>query len=150
MTEDPAHPKTLFPNKIQCPQCHNEHDDASHTSITGIYDEWNEEKVLEYLNQMYLKKNVFKTSKDYLAITSSLGTSNYESENKIRSNINASGMFGILNVFALFSSSSTPLVERKDIFLFVSFYALCTMLLVFAYVKIIKKRVKKCYNKDFV
>lgn len=51
VTEDPAHPKILFPLKVHCDTCHQ----------NGT-DEWNKTEVLKYLKNMYSAFSLQKTS----------------------------------------------------------------------------------------
>ncbi|CAI6363615.1 unnamed protein product [Macrosiphum euphorbiae] len=53
VTEDPIHPKIIFPSKVYCETCHQ----------IGT-DEWNETEVLKYLKNMYSAISLQKTSFD--------------------------------------------------------------------------------------
>ncbi|XP_060875280.1 sulfhydryl oxidase 2-like [Metopolophium dirhodum] len=53
VTEDPMHPKILFPSKVYCETCHQ----------NGT-DEWNKTEVLKYLKNIYSAISLQKTSYD--------------------------------------------------------------------------------------
>lgn len=53
VTEDPMHPKIIFPLKAHCPNCH----------LNGS-DEWNKKEVLKYLKKMYSSVSLKQTPND--------------------------------------------------------------------------------------
>lgn len=53
VTEDPMHPKVIFPLKVHCPTCHLKDS-----------DEWNKKEVLIYLKKMYSNISLKQTPND--------------------------------------------------------------------------------------
>lgn len=72
-SEDPKHPKTIFPNKYQCPSCRANSSGAFNaTSFSGLSDGWDEGEVLKFLKNMY----------GHSAIANLHGSMNYHLTNK--------------------------------------------------------------------
>ena len=153
-SEDPKHPKTIFPNKYQCPSCHaHTKGTINITSFSGLSDGWDEGEVLKFLKNMYSHSGIADfhgpmnynlvnkkqpDSSDLPEVGGGDGHRNLEEISRSKIKIERDGRKVEKNSVSLISVVN--IFNRYDVGVCMAFYLACVLLIVGLYLHFMRKR----------